>query len=284
MQVFKACCCHAERSEESPYIGRSFAVLRMTIDILPEFCGKAVIKGILLALLMVVLAPLAAHAQSLSVDLGDAVDGQTTGRIVQLIALITVLSLAPSLLVMVTSFTRIVIVFSFVRSALGLQQTPPNTVLVGLSLFLTMFIMQPVFETAYDTAIAPLVNEEIKEEEALKRLGVPFHAFMMRQVRERDLRLFLDIAKIDKVESPEATPFRALIPAFMISELRRAFEIGFLVFLPFVIIDMVVASILMSMGMMMLPPVMIALPFKLIFFVLVDGWYMLAGSLVRSFG
>jgi flagellar biosynthetic protein FliP len=225
-----------------------------------------------------------AFAQSLSVDLGQEVDGQTTGRIVQMIALITVLSLAPSLLMMVTSFTRIIIVFSFVRSGLGLQQTPPNSVLVGLALFLTFFIMTPTFEQAYDSAIQPLMEEKITEEEALKRVGVPFHEFMLKHTNENDLQLFVDLAKIKELESAEKTPFRVLIPAFMISELKRAFEIGFLVFLPFLIIDMVVASILMSMGMMMLPPASISLPFKLIFFVLIDGWYLLAGSLVKSYG
>ncbi len=225
-----------------------------------------------------------AFAQSLSVDLGREIDGQTTGRIVQMIALITVLSLAPSLLMMVTSFTRIIIVFSFVRSGLGLQQTPPNSVLVGLALFLTFFIMTPTFEQAYDSAIQPLMEEKITEEEALKRVGVPFHEFMLKHTNENDLQLFVDLAKIKELESAEKTPFRVLIPAFMISELKRAFEIGFLVFLPFLIIDMVVASILMSMGMMMLPPASISLPFKLIFFVLIDGWYLLAGSLVKSYG
>jgi flagellar biosynthetic protein FliP len=185
---------------------------------------------------------------------------------------------------MVTSFTRIIIVFSFVRSGLGLQQTPPNSVLVGLALFLTFFIMTPTFEQAYDSAIQPLMEEKITEEEALKRVGVPFHEFMLKHTNENDLQLFVDLAKIKELESAEKTPFRVLIPAFMISELKRAFEIGFLVFLPFLIIDMVVASILMSMGMMMLPPASISLPFKLIFFVLIDGWYLLAGSLVKSYG
>ena len=229
--------------------------------------------------LSVVLAAPAA-AQQFSLDFG----GSSTGRIVQIVVLLTVLSLAPSIIVMVTSFTRIVVVLSFLRSALGTQQTPPNTVLVSLALFLTAFVMAPTLEIAYNEGVAPLIAEEITEEQAFDRSLAPVHSFMMGIVREQDLRLFLDMAKIDPVESPEATPLRALIPAFMISELRRAFEIGFLLFVPFVIIDMVVASVLMSMGMMMLPPVMISLPFKLIFFVLVDGWYLVAGSLVQSFG
>ncbi len=221
-------------------------------------------------------------AQSFTLDLGDG--GTSTGRIVQLFLLMTVLSLAPSILVMVTSFIRLVVVLSFLRSAIGLQTTPPNTVVVSLALFLTLFIMAPTAETAYREGIAPLIENRITETEALERSIRPFHAFMMRHVREQDLRLFADIAALPPVEGPEAMPLRVLIPAFMISELRRAFEIGFLLFLPFLVIDMVIASILMSMGMMMLPPSMISLPFKLIFFVLVDGWYLVAGSLVQSFG
>ncbi len=226
--------------------------------------------------------PVNATAQALSLDLGQG--GSTTSTIVQLIALITVLSLAPSLLVMVTSFTRIVIVLSFLRTALGTQQTPPNQVLVSLALFVTMFIMMPVFQESYDTGIAPLINEEIDEFEAFDRSILPVKKFMMNIVRERDLALFADIAKVSDQEIQDTMPLPILIPAFMISELRRAFEIGFLIFIPFLIIDMVVAAVLMSMGMMMLPPIIIALPFKIIFFVLVDGWYMVVGSLVRSFG
>jgi flagellar biosynthesis protein FliP len=224
-----------------------------------------------------------AMAQGLTIDLGLG-DASTTSRIVELVGLMTVLSLAPGILVMVTSFTRIVIVLSFLRSALGIQQTPPNVVLVSLALFLTGFIMAPTLQQSYDEGIAPLVAEEIDYTEAFDRAIAPVHAFMRTQVREQDLTLFLDMTPDTEVATPEETPLSALIPAFMISELRRAFEIGFLLFIPFLIIDMVVASILMSMGMMMLPPVMISLPFKLIFFVLVDGWYLVAGSLMRSFG
>jgi flagellar biosynthesis protein FliP len=246
-------------------------------------------------------------AQTLALDLGDET-GIATGRIVQIIALITVLSLAPSILVMVTSFTRIVIVLSFVRTALGAQQTPPNQVLVSLALFLTLFVMMPTLEQAYDNGIQPLIEGDIDEAEAFTRTSAPLREFMISHVREQDLALFLDMARRpddavglapaslsdqEKSASPlpeaddemaSAVPLRVLIPAFMVSELRRAFEIGFLIFVPFLIIDMVVASVLMSMGMMMLPPVIIALPFKLIFFVLVDGWYLVVGSLVRSFG
>jgi flagellar biosynthetic protein FliP len=221
-------------------------------------------------------------AQSLNIDLGGS--ASSTGRIVQIVALLTVLSLAPSILVMVTSFTRIVVVLSFLRNALGLQQTPPNAVLISLALFLTGFVMAPTLDAAYQAGIRPLINNQITEEQAFERSVKPVHQFMMEHVREHDLQLFTDIANTPPNEVGAETPLRTLIPAFMISELRRAFEIGFLLFLPFLIIDMVVASVLMSMGMMMLPPVMISLPFKLIFFVLVDGWYLVAGSLVQSYG
>ena len=223
-----------------------------------------------------------ALAQTFTLDLGNG--GSTTGRIVQLLALLTILSLAPSILVMVTSFTRIVVVLSFLRSALGLQQTPPNAVLISLALFLTAFIMAPTLEAAYEEGIKPLIEEQITEEQAFEAALKPVHRFMVDHVREQDLALFLNLSKAEVVTAPADTPLRALVPAFMISELRRAFEIGFLLFVPFLIIDMVVASVLMSMGMLMLPPVMISLPFKLIFFVVVDGWYLIAGSLVQSFG
>ena len=223
-----------------------------------------------------------AFAQTFSLDLGAG--GSTTGRIVQLVALLTVLSLAPSILVMVTSFTRIVVVLSFLRSAIGIQQTPPNAVLVSLALFLTAFVMTPTLEQSYKEGIEPLIADRISEEEAFSKTIAPIRTFMLKHVREQDLRLFMNLANQDTVPTQAETPLRALVPAFMISELRRAFEIGFLLFLPFLVIDMVVASILMSMGMMMLPPVMISLPFKLIFFVLVDGWYLVAGSLVQSYG
>ncbi|MBL0318696.1 MAG: flagellar type III secretion system pore protein FliP [Alphaproteobacteria bacterium] len=230
-------------------------------------------------------APHPACAQALSVDLGgDANSGSVTGKILQMVLLVGVLSLAPSLLVMVTSFTRIIVVLSFLRSALGLQQTPPTPVLVSLALFLTGFIMMNTFEQAYKDGIAPLMREEIKEDVAMERTAKPFQHFMLSQVREKDLGLFMDLGKIPPPTKAEDTPYRALVPAFMISELRRSFEIGFLIFLPFLMIDMLVSSTLMAMGMMMLPPVMISLPFKLIFFVMIDGWYLICGSLVKSFG
>jgi len=223
-----------------------------------------------------------AGAQDVSINFGQGTG--LTERVIQMIALLTVLSLAPSILVMVTSFTRIVVVLGFLRSAMGVQQAPPTSVVISLALFLTAFIMAPTMERAFNDGIRPLVNEEITEAQALQRTVAPFRDFMLRHVREKDLKLFLDISKAGPVLQPADTPLQALVPAFMISELRRAFEIGFLLFIPFLIIDMVVASVLLSMGMMMLPPVLVSLPFKLIFFVLVDGWYLIAGSLVQSFG
>ena len=229
-------------------------------------------------------APVQALAQSVTLDLGPQAGASTTGRVIQLVLLLTVLSLAPSILIMMTSFTRIVIVLSFLRTALGTQQTPPNQVLISLALFLTLFIMMPTFQTAYTEAVQPMLDGTIDETQAMNRALVPFEEFMMTHVREQDLGLFVDMAGLTVEQVQANMPMRVLIPAFMISELRRAFEIGFLLFVPFLIIDMVVASVLMAMGMMMLPPVIIALPFKIIFFVLVDGWYLVVGSLVRSYG
>ena len=223
-----------------------------------------------------------AIAQEINIDLG-ADEGNLTDRILQILALLTILSLAPSILIMVTSFIRIVVVLSLLRTAMGLQQSPPNPVIISLALFLTAFIMAPVFTAAYETGIEPYINDEIEIDQAFENASGPFKTFMLANVREKDLLLFMDLADAEAVEEPEATPFHILVPAFMISELRRAFEIGFLIFIPFLVIDMVIASVLMSMGMMMLPPIIISLPFKLIFFVLVDGWHMIAGSLVQSF-
>lgn len=222
-------------------------------------------------------------AQSLTLDVGEP-GGSTTARIIQLVALVTVLSLAPGILMMVTSFTRIIVVFSLLRSALGTQQAPPNIVAISLAMFMTAFIMADTFQTAWQNGVRPLIEEQIDEEEAFRETTAPFRVFMLAQVREKDLQLFEDIAEVGPAETGLNAPLQVLVPAFMISELRRAFEIGFLLYLPFVIIDMVIASVLMSMGMMMVPPVTISLPFKLIFFVLVDGWYMVVGSVVRSFG
>lgn len=259
--------------------------------------------AILLACLMV--QPVA--AQDVGSDLlgaiGDALSdapagsderATLTGRILQIVAAITVLSIAPGLLIIMTSFTRFVIVFSMLRSALGLNQTPPNMVLTSMALFMTFFVMQPVFEDAWETGLQPLMNNAITEEQALDRVGAPFKQFMFINTRDKDLQLFRDIAARSRGEAetedpgplpatPEEAAWSELVPAFMISELRRAFSIGFLIYLPFLAIDLIVASILMSAGMMMLPPVLISLPFKVIFFVLIDGWYMLAGSLLEGY-
>ena len=239
-----------------------------------------------LIVMAALLIPHASYAQVLSLNMGDTSGGGTgtvTGRVVQMLGLLTVLSLAPSILIMMTSFTRIVVVLSFLRSAIGLQQTPPNTVMVSLAIFMTFFIMWPVFQKAYDEGIKPLVNEEIDEVAAFEKATEPFKVFMLKHTREKDLKLFMDAAKLEKVDKPEAVPLQIVIPSFMISELRRSFEIGFMLFLPFLVIDIVTSSILMSMGMMMLPPIVISLPFKIIFFVLVDGWNLVCGSLIKSF-
>jgi flagellar biosynthetic protein FliP len=238
--------------------------------------------ALLLAAFAAFAALSVAEAQDISINFGAGTG--LTERVVQLVALMTVLSLAPAILVMVTSFTRIVVVLSLLRTAIGLQTAPPNAVVVSLALFLTAFVMGPAFQTAYSQAVQPLVAGQIQPQEAFERGAVPFRGFMLKNVREKDLALFMDLAKEDRPASADAVGLRILVPAFMISELRRAFEIGFLLFVPFLVIDLVIASVLMSMGMMMLPPVIVSLPFKLIFFVLVDGWSLVAGSLVQSFG
>jgi flagellar biosynthetic protein FliP len=235
-----------------------------------------------LALLAAGLQMSPAAAQDISITLGQGTG--LTERVIQLIALITVLSLAPSILVMVTSFTRIVVVLSLLRTALGTATAPPNSVLIALALFLTGFIMMPTFERAWDAGVRPLINNEIDATQAFTRASEPFRDFMLKNVREKDLKLFQDLSREPAPATPQEVSLRVLVPAFMISELKRAFEIGFLLFLPFLVIDLVVASVLMSMGMMMLPPVIVSLPFKLIFFVLVDGWHLVAGSLVQSYG
>ncbi len=231
--------------------------------------------------LAAIIIPTVAFGQDIAINFGD--DATITERAVQLVGLITLLSLAPSALVMVTSFTRIVVVLSLLRTAIGLQTAPPNSVMVSLALFLTIFVMGPTLQQSYDNGIAPLIAGQIQVQEAFTRSAAPIHDFMAANVRKEDVQLFYDMSQQEPPADATAIPLQILVPAFMISELRRAFEIGFLLFLPFVIIDMVVASVLMSMGMMMLPPVVISLPFKLIFFVLVDGWHLVAGSLIRSF-
>ena len=227
--------------------------------------------------------PAGALAQSFSLDLGAGGQAGTTSRLIQVAVALGVLSLAPSLLVMMTAFTRIVIVLSLLRSGIGAQGTPPNTVIVGLSLFLTFFVMQPTLEQSWASGLLPMARGEVADVEGLRAAAEPFHRFMVANVRAEDLRTFLDIAKAEAPAEPKDVPWRVLVPAYMAGELRRAFEMGFVLFLPFLVIDMVVASVLMSMGMMMLPPSVVSLPFKLVFFVLVDGWRLVSGSLVQSF-
>ena len=217
----------------------------------------------------------------LSIDLNG--NGLFTDRMLQIVALITVLSIAPSIIIMMTSFVRIVVVLSLLRTALGLQQSPPNSVIVSLAMFLTLFVMTPTLTDAYNQGIKPMMNNQVTTEQGFTQALVPMKKFMLAHVRQADLKLFSDMAKQKPTSDPAQVAVTTLAPAFMLSELKRAFEIGFLIFVPFLIIDMAVASILMSMGMMMLPPVIISLPFKLIFFVLVDGWRLIAGSLVQSY-
>jgi flagellar biosynthetic protein FliP len=225
--------------------------------------------------------PAVAAAQAINLDLGTGAG--LTERVVQLAALLTVLSLAPSIVIMTTSFVRIVVVLSLLRTALGLQQSPPNAVIISLSLFLTAIVMAPTFQTAYNAGIKPLLDKKMELPAAFNASAQPVKEFMLGQVNPDDLALFVRLSKTPKPAHVQDLPIHVVTPAFMISELKRAFEIGFLLFVPFLVIDLVVASILMSMGMMMLPPVTVSLPFKLIFFVLVDGWRLVAGSLVESF-
>jgi len=225
--------------------------------------------------------PAVAIAQAVNINLGTGAG--LTERVVQLIGLMTVLSLAPSIVIMTTSFVRIVVVLSLLRTAIGLQQSPPNAVIISLSLFLTAIVMGPTLQRSYDEGVKPLLDQQMELPAAFDAAGAPLKQFMLQQVDRDDLALFVKLSKIPKPATAMDTPIRVVTPAFMISELKRSFEIGFLLFVPFLVIDLVVASVLMSMGMMMLPPVVVSLPFKLIFFVLVDGWRLVAGSLVESF-
>ncbi|MFN3574401.1 MAG: flagellar type III secretion system pore protein FliP [Phenylobacterium sp.] len=225
--------------------------------------------------------PAVALAQAVNIDLGTGAG--LTERVVQLVGLLTVLSLAPSIVIMTTSFVRIVVVLSLLRTALGLQQSPPNAVIISLALFLSAIVMAPTFEQAYQDGIRPLLDQEMELPQAFEAAADPVKTFMLSQVDREDLALFVRLSRVEQPETLQELPLRVVTPAFMISELKRAFEIGFLLFVPFLVIDLVVASVLMSMGMMMLPPVVVSLPFKLIFFVLVDGWRLVAGSLVESF-
>jgi flagellar biosynthetic protein FliP len=245
-------------------------------------------KKILLTFVALALTAPLTHAQTLDLGaLGGAVgqaDGATVGYIIQMFGLLTVLSIAPGLLIMVTSFTRFIIAFSILRSGIGLQSTPANLILISLSLFMTFYVMSPTFDQAWSNGVRPLMNNEIGQEQALERISDPFRQFMVKNVRDKDFDLFADLARErGQTVARETVDLRVLVPAFMISEIRRGFEIGFLIILPFLVIDLIVATITMAMGMMMLPPTVVSLPFKILFFVLVDGWNLLVGSMVRSF-
>jgi flagellar biosynthetic protein FliP len=221
---------------------------------------------------------------SVGVEIGQAETPQQVSTTLQLLFLLTVLSLAPAILVMVTSFTRIIVVLGLLRQALGTQQMPPNQVLIGLALFLTFFVMAPTYNQVNERALQPYLAKQVGHEEAFERALVPVREFMFKQTREKDLGLFVHLSDISPPRNPDDVPTHVLIPAFMISELKTAFQIGFIIFIPFLIIDMVIASALMSMGMLMLPPIFISLPFKIILFVLADGWFLVVGSIIRSFG
>ena len=237
------------------------------------------------ALALLAALPAAAQQNDLS-SLVPGSSGLTSARIIQLAIAITVLSVAPGILIMVTCFTRFIIALSFLRAGLGLSTTPANLVLISLALFMTLFTMGPTFDKAWEGGVRPFMDSKISEDEAFKRISAPFRDFMVTNVRQKDIDLFASLSKAQTadIDAPtEATPLRVLIPAFMISELRRGFEIGFLIMLPFLVIDLIVATLTMSMGMMMLSPATIALPFKILFFILIDGWNLLVGGLLRSF-
>jgi len=243
---------------------------------------------LLVAALLITPAAVWAQGQvlpipTIKIGVGEAKDPGEVSVLIQILILLTVLSLAPAILMMMTSFTRLVVVFSFLRHALGTQQMPPNQILIGLSLFLTFFIMTPVWQTIHEQALVPYQEKILSQSQAIDEALKPVRQFMFKQTREKDLALFVSMAKISKPKNREEIPTTVLLPAYMISELKTAFQIGCLLYIPFLIIDMVVSSILLSMGMMMLPPVMISLPFKALLFVLVDGWNLIVGSLVKSF-
>ncbi len=244
-----------------------------------------IVKVILLTGALALVVPTLTLSQPLpkvSVQVDQAQDPSELSTTLQIIILMTVLALAPSILIMITSFIRFAVVLSFLRHAMGIHQAPPNQLLVALALILTFFVMAPVINQSYTDGIKPYLDKEINQEEALQKGTKPFREFMLAQTREKDLALFVDIAKLEQPAQPDDIPFHVLVPGFVISELRTAFQIAFVLFIPFLIIDMVVASVLMSMGMMMLPPIIVSLPFKILLFVLVDGWYLLVKSLVES--
>ncbi|UCD62812.1 MAG: flagellar type III secretion system pore protein FliP [Candidatus Zixiibacteriota bacterium] len=247
---------------------------------------KRLLSKVSLAAGSVLLLTADVYAQTIpkvSVEVGETTEGGDLSTTLQIVILMTVLALAPSILIMVTSFIRFTVVLSFLRQAMGIHQMPPNQLLVALALILTFFVMSPVVNTAYTEGIKPYIDEQITKEEAFDKAVEPFRQFMLSQTREKDLALFVDIAKLDTPEDEKDVPLHVLVPGYVISELRTAFQIAFVLFVPFLVIDMVVASVLMSMGMMMLPPIIVSLPFKILLFVLVDGWYLLTKSLVESF-
>ena len=240
----------------------------------------------LIAIAAMMAATVPAMPQELAPGLlSQPVDGSVASWIIRTFGLLTVLSVAPGILIMVTSFPRFVIAFAILRAGMGLQTTPANLILISLAIFMTFYVMAPTFDRAWDNGIQPLIDNEISETEAFDRVSDPFRDFMLANTRDKDLNLFVDLAseRGQSVSTDGEVDMRVLVPAFMISEIRRGFEIGFLIVLPFLVIDLVVATITMSMGMMMLPPTAISLPFKILFFVLIDGWNLLVGSLVRSF-
>jgi len=235
------------------------------------------------ACLLLMGSAVAQTLPKVSVEVGEITDPTDLTTTLQIVLLMTVLALAPSLLIMLTSFIRIAVVLSFLRHAMGANQMPPNQLLIGLALILTFFIMSPIANQTYNDGIKPYMEEQISGEEAYQKAAAPIRKFMLAQTREQDLALFVNIAGLDAPENSDDVPLHVLVPGFVISELRTAFQIAFVVFIPFLVIDMVVASVLMSMGMMMLPPIIVSLPFKILLFVLVDGWYLLVKSLVESF-
>jgi flagellar biosynthetic protein FliP len=253
--------------------------------LLPGLWIRVLVIG---GLFLICTSPAFAQTQNIpiptiKIGVGEAKDPKEVSVLLQILFLLTILSLAPAVLIMMTSFTRLIVVFSFLRQAIGTPQMPPNQIMIGLALFLTFFIMAPVWQNVRENALVPYMDKKISQEQAMEEAFKPVRKFMFKQTREKDLALFIHLAKVPKPQNMEEVSTTVLLPAFMISELKTAFQIGFLLYLPFLVIDMVVSSVLLSMGMMMLPPMMLSLPLKLLLFVLVDGWYLIVGSMVKSF-
>ena len=277
----------SDRRARAKFLGTRMLAWMRTVRTWTAGSNHAGVAIVLLAVLLLAVAlPALVQAQPLpKVTLGvdTAKNPKDVAVTLQILALLTVLSVAPAIILLMTSFTRMVVVFHFLRQALGLQQMPPNQLIVGLSLFLTFFVMRPVLNDINANALQPYLAERISQKEAVERAQKPIREFMLRQTREKDLMLFVQLANMPQPRQPGDLPLSIVVPAFVVSELRIAFQIGFLLYIPFLMIDMIVASVLMSMGMLMLPPVMISLPFKILLFVLVDGWYLLVNSVVTSF-